>query len=132
MRTTRRLLISAGLALALGGAGIARAGDDTSLPFDLMSDASGRVGEAAPQEQKFTVDVHGYLLFRYDWNHRDSNDAAVLAAGGNENTVGFQSAYTKLQIGGKIFSDDWTYGIQIKLQETDGAAVLDDAWGAYA
>lgn len=129
MTTTRRLLLSAGLAAGLGGT--VRAGDgDGSLALDLVSDASAR-GAVAPQDQKFTVDVHGFIMFRYNWNQRDSGDPVVVAAGGNENTVGFQSAYTKLQIGGKIFSDAWTYGIQVKLQESDGAMVLDDAWGAY-
>jgi hypothetical protein len=119
---TRRVLAAATL-LAL--AGTAMAGDDRGYAAELLADASGR--QAAPQAPKaFSVNVHGFVTFRYNWNHRDDDDLE------DKDTVGFQSAYTKIQIGGNIISEAWTYGIQFKFSESDGSSVLDDAWGNYA
>jgi hypothetical protein len=122
MRTLR-------LALAAGAAGLclslpAVAGDH-DFAAALLADSAGR--DAAPQAPRaFTVDVHGYMLFRYNWNHRDDSGLD------DSDTNGFQTAYTKLQIGGKIINDQWSYGIQFKFAESDGSAVLDDAWGMYS
>jgi hypothetical protein len=122
MRTLR-------LALAAGAAGLclslpAVAGDN-DFAAALLADSAGR--DAAPQAVKaFTVDVHGYMMFRYNWNHRDDDGFD------HKETNGFQTAYTKLQIGGKIINDQWSYGIQFKFTEGDGSAALDDAWGMYS
>lgn len=129
MTTTRRnVMIGAMAGLAL--AAWARAGDVPSA-LELRADATERGSALAPADEKFTVDVHGFEIFRYNWNHRDGNDTAIVAAGGHENTNGFQGAYTKLQVGGKIIDDTWAYGIQFKFSEVDGTAILDDAWASH-
>jgi hypothetical protein len=131
MRTTTVLVLLAG-GLATG-VGAAYAGEPT-LAAELLADASGRPALPAPANETFTVDVHGLMIFRYDWNHRgdDESGPILFVGGGNKDTVGFQNAYTKLQVGGHIFSEDWSYGVQFKFTESDGTAALDDAWGSYA
>src|ERR1041385_6715066 len=130
MTISRRLAMAAGLGFMAPAAALA---GDPGLASELLADAAGRALAPAPPEA-FTVDVHGFVLFRYNWNHRDSSDTFVLAdpnGNANESTNGFQLAYTKLQIGGKVISDAWNYGIQFKFTEFDGTAVLDDAWGSF-
>jgi len=131
MRTTTLLVLLAGGLAAGAGSAFAT---DPDFAAALLADASGRPALAAPAGEAFTVDVHGFMIFRYDWNHRDDDKAGPILGpgGGNKDTIGFQNAYTKLQVGGHIFSEDWTYGVQFKFGEADGAAVLDDAWGSYA
>jgi hypothetical protein len=117
------LLLLAGVAPAASAQSL-----DQSRAFaaQLAADAQERTSRLAPQGQDFTVNVHGFIQFRYNWNHRDDN---VLD---KENTIGFQNARTKVKLNGNIGNENWGYGIQFKMEDPGaGAAILDDAFGTY-
>jgi hypothetical protein len=123
MRTVRVMLAAGAAGFLIVSPALAR--DDGALAAALLADAPAR--DAAPQAAgAFGMDVHGLMLLRYNWNHRDDD----ASEGSDAN--GFQTAYTKLQIGGHIINDRWSYGLQFKFTEGDGSAALDDAWGSYA
>jgi hypothetical protein len=75
------------------------------------------------------VDVHGFMQWRYHFNHRSSSDTH-LDANGNENAVGFQDARTALTVSGNIFSEDWYYFIRADFSDST-ALGLQDAYGTY-
>jgi len=113
----------------MGGAALAQTANlDTSraLANDLLADASGRTSQLAAADTKFTVDVHGYMQFRYNWNHRDDESLSD----GEDNAVGFQNARTRLNVSGNIFNEDWYYFVQFGWGP-DGDTLLEDAYGSY-
>src|SRR2546423_7191049 len=78
---------------------------------ELAADAAGRTSSLAQPAPNFTVNVHGFTQFRYNWNHRD--DSALP----KENTIGFQNARTKVNLSGNIGNENWGYSIQFKMED---------------
>lgn len=95
---------------------------------ELFSDAAERASMLGDEAKVFTPKVGGFATTRFNINQRDDDN---LDANDNSLTTGFQMAYTKLFITGNVFSDAMSYRIQFKFQESDGAAILDDAFGVY-
>jgi hypothetical protein len=92
----------------------------------LLSDASTRTSGLAQDEKAFTAKVSGFTQFRYNWNNRGDDDLD------EDNTIGFQNAKTKINVGGNIVNENWSYGILFKFEDSgSGQAVLDDAFGQY-
>ncbi|MEX2218160.1 MAG: porin [Phycisphaerales bacterium] len=122
---TTTLMVSAGAILALAARALAVSADAGAA--SPGADGAARTALAAPPDQKFTVDVHGYMHFRFNWNHRDGDSTP---GAGDETTTGFQAAATKLTVAGMIGSEALTYGVMLRF--TEGAGLVDDAWGQYA
>src|SRR5690606_28360651 len=101
--------VIAGAALSLGGQVWAQsaADDQRAYAAELFADAAGRTSQLAQGDQNFSVDVHGYFQFRYNWNRRDE-----APPGGEDNTIGFQMARTRLNVSGNVINEDWGYFIQ--------------------
>jgi hypothetical protein len=129
MDRTTRLFALAGTVLALSGAAFASDSPDAGRAdaAELLADAASRTSQLAQAEggRRFSVDVHGYFQFRYNWNHRDSQPGLD-----EENTIGFQMARSRLNISGNIISDDWGYFIQFGANP-DGDMFLEDVYGTY-
>src|SRR5215510_14355894 len=97
---TKRLFVIAGAALSLGAFAQAQTLDQSrSNASELLSDASTRTSSLAPAAQDFTVNVHGYQQFRFNWNSRGDDG---LDANDNDQTIGFQNARTRLNFIGNI------------------------------
>jgi len=129
MSRTKSLCLFAGAALSLSGAALAQSTTgnlDASRAYagDLLADANSRTSQLAQTAGKFTVDVHGYMQFRYDFNHNDDNTVD------KDNTQGFQNARTRLNVSGNLFNEDWYYFIQFGWGP-DGETILEDAYGSY-
>jgi len=133
MSRTKCLCLITGAALSLGGVAQAQTASldqGRAQAGEVLADASNRTSNLAQPAGKFTVDVHGYLQFRFDWNHRKSGDTA-LGADDNSNTVGFQTARTALNVSGNLFNEDWYYFVQIEADRDGGGVALQDAYGSY-
>lgn len=96
-----------------------------ALANDLYSDAATRTSALQPVAAPLAPKVGGYFATRFNANFQSGNPG-----GDSSPTTGFQMAYTKLGITGNVVDEAWAYGIQIKFNEFDGNAVLDDAWGS--
>lgn len=121
--------------VAMAGAAAAAQAQSTNLGFaqraETLSDASGRTSSLAQGAQDFTVNVHGFTQFRFNWNSRDDQG---LDANNNDQTIGFHNARTKLKFNGNIANENWGYQVQFKLEDpgsASGTAILDDAYGTY-
>jgi hypothetical protein len=128
MSLTKRLCLIAGAAVSLAGAASAQSTLDQSRAYaaQLAADAQGRTSSLAQRGQDFTVNVHGYEQFRYNWNHRD--DEAL----DKENTIGFQNARTRVNLSGNIGTENWGYFIQFGTGDPEsGSLFLEDAYGTY-
>lgn len=123
--TPRTILVLAASALPAPLA-IAQSLDQSrAFANELYADSSTRTSALEQEKKSLAPKVGGFVMFRYNVNQLNNQPPGV------PNTVlGFQSAYTKLQITGNIIDDSWSYGIQVKFNEFDGVAVLDDAWGS--
>jgi phosphate-selective porin OprO and OprP len=132
MSLTKRFCLIAGAALSLSGAAMAQSTLDQSRAYgrDLLSDASGRTNSLTQDAKDFTVNLHGYTLFRYNVNHRDDDG---LDSEDNDITLGFQNAITALNVSGNIANENWGYFVQFEFSDatTSGDALLDDAYGTY-
>ena len=141
MSRTKCLCLLTGAALSLSSIALGQTANlDQSRAYvnELLADASTRTSNLAPADNKFTVNVDGYIQFRYVWNHRDGDDPAT--GGGfvaddpngnsNESTIGFQLARTRIDVSGNVISDAWSYFIQFGWDQ-NGSSVLEDAFGAY-
>lgn len=130
MGRTKRFSVMAGAALSIvcgGGAAMAQNAADAERAYaaELMADAAGRTSELAQRDRRFSVDVHGYFQFRYNWNNRDTPPDDD-----DDNTIGFQMARTRLTVSGNIMNEDWGYFIQFGATP-DGDFILDDAYGTF-
>src|SRR5262245_3598717 len=125
---TKRLFVIAGAALSLGGLAQAQTLDQSRAnQAELLSAASARTSSLAPQAQDFTVNVHGYEQFRFNWNSRDDEG---LDPDDNDQTIGFQNARTRLNFSGNIANENWGYFIQFGFGDPQGGgAFLEDAYG---
>jgi len=77
------------------------------------------------------VNVHGFTQFRYNWNSRDDSG---LDPNGNDQTIGFQNARTKLTFSGNVGNEKWGYRVMFKFEDpgsNSGIGILDDAFGTY-
>ena len=86
-----------------------RADEIRSLVHDVLADADNRAsmqGNGSP----VTVNVHGFMQFRWDYNHN--------ATDGVDNTHGFSVPHTRLEFSGDVYS--WNY--KVSGQWDDGAA----------
>jgi len=131
MSRTKSLCLFAGAALSLSGAAFAQSTTGNldasrALAGDLLADANSRTSQLAQAGGKFTVDVHGYMQFRYDWNHRDDDSLTD----GEDNAIGFQNARTRLNVSGNLFNEDWYYFVQFGWGP-EGETLLEDAYGSY-
>lgn len=127
MNRKMTLGVIAGTTLALAGAALAGTPDhERAYAAELMADAASRTSELA-QNSRFTVDVHGYTQFRYNWNQRRSDPDGFRE---EDSTMGFQMARTRLSVSGNIVNDDWAYLVQFGVQP-DGSFILDDAYGTF-
>jgi hypothetical protein len=96
---------------------------------ELVADAGGRTSGLAQKDGDFSVNVHGYEQFRYNWNHRDDSN---VDGNGNNNTIGFQNARTRLNFSGNIGNENWGYFIQFGFGDPQGgSAFLEDAYGTF-
>jgi hypothetical protein len=127
MNRTKSMFVIAGAALSLGGQAWAQsaADDQRAHAAELLADAAGRTSQLAQADRRFSVDVHGYFQFRYNWNRRDE-----VPAGTEDNTIGFQMARTRLNVSGNIVNEDWGYFIQFGA-DPDGDIFLEDAYGTF-
>lgn len=127
MNRTKSMFVIAGAALSLGGQVWAQsaADDQRAYAAELFADAAGRTSQLAQGDQNFSVDVHGYFQFRYNWNRRDE-----APPGGEDNTIGFQMARTRLNVSGNVINEDWGYFIQFG-SDPDGSFFLEDAYGTF-
>ena len=121
------LSLIAGLAAGLNAAASGQTLDQSrAYSSELLSDASSRTSSLAPAAKDFTVNVHGFTQFRYNWNYRQ-DDALE-----DNSTVGFQNARTKINLSGNIADEKWGYYIQWKFEDpSEGSAALDDVYGTY-
>lgn len=133
MSLTKSLCLITGAALSLSGVALAQS---TNLDFsrsaasELKADALSRTSELAPADQKYTVEVHGYMQFRYVWNHRSDSDP-VLSPTDQESAIGFQNARDRLNVSGNI-TDVLTYFIQFGWGPDDSfGTFLEDAFATY-
>jgi len=130
MSLTKRLFVFAGAALSLSVAATAQTStmdQSRSYASELMSDASTRTSSLAPAAQDFTVNVHGYTQFRYNWNQRDDNNLT------DDATIGFQNARTDVNLSGNIVNENWGYFVDWEwsdASDSSGATLL-DAFGYY-
>jgi hypothetical protein len=127
MNRTKSMFVIAGAALSLGGQAFAQsaADDQRAYAAELMADAAGRTSQLAQADRRFSVDVHGYFQFRYNWNRRDE-----APAGGDRNTIGFQMARTRVNVSGNVVNEDWGYFVQFGAGP-DGDFFLEDAYGTF-
>ena len=128
MSLTKRLFLFAGAALCLGGPALAQSTADQSRAYaaETLADAAGRTSSLAQPGGNFTVNVHGYEQFRYNWNHRDDNALP------KENTIGFQNARTRVNLSGNVGNENWGYFVQFGTGDPeDGNLFLEDAYGTY-
>jgi hypothetical protein len=138
---TKRLFLIAGAAMGLSAQ--AQTMDQVQATrAELLADASGRQSSLAQAAQEFTVNVHGYEQFRYNWNGRDDDG---IDANNNDQTVGFQNARTRLNFSGNIGNENWGYFIQFGFGDIQGdegllargtpsfssGGFLEDAYGWY-
>jgi hypothetical protein len=122
-----QLTLAAGIAAALSGTALGQTLDQSrAYSSELLSDASTRTSSLAQETKDFTVNVHGFTQFRYNWNHREDD---LLD---ESDTIGFQNARTKINFSGNIANENWGYYVQFKMEDPGGgSAVLDDAYGTY-
>ncbi len=99
--------------------------ESRALASDLYADSAARTSALQPVAAPLAPKVSGYILTRFNANFQSGN-----AGGDSSPATGFQMAYTKLIISGNVMDESLGYGIQIKFNEFDGNAVLDDAWGS--
>jgi hypothetical protein len=129
MSLTKRLFAFAGAALSVSVAATAQTStmdQSRSYASELMSDASTRTSSLAPQAQDFSVNVHGYTQFRYNWNQRDDDFLD------EDSTIGFQNARTAVNVSGNIATENWGYFVQWEWSDAEGSgANLTDAFGYY-
>jgi hypothetical protein len=130
MSLTKRLCLFAGAAMSLSAAASAQSTVDQSRAYsaELAADANGRVSSLAQKSTDFTVAVHGYEQFRYNWNHRDDSG---LDGNDNKDTIGFQNARTRINLSGNIGSENWGYFVQFGFGDPESGAFLEDAYGTY-
>jgi hypothetical protein len=129
MDRTTRLFALAGTVLALSGTALASDSPDTGRAYaaELMADAASRTSQLAQADRRFSVDVHGYMQLRYNWNRRDRDvDTGVTES----NTIGFQLARTRVNLSGNIINEDWGYFVQFGAGP-DGDFFLEDVYGTY-
>src|SRR5512146_2956368 len=121
MSLTKSYCLIAGAALSLSAGAMAQSTVDQSRAYaaELTADASGRTSSLAQKGGDFTVNVHGYEQFRYNWNHRDDSN---IDANGNNNTIGFQNARTRLNFSGNIGNENWGYFIQFGFGDPEGSS----------
>lgn len=131
MSRTKCLCLISGAALSLSGVALAQNANldqSRAAASELLADASGRTSQLAQPGGKFTVDVHGYMQFRVNFNQRDGDSAPGV---NDETTWGFQTARTALNVSGNIISEDWYYFVQFEFERDGGLAFLQDAYGSY-
>jgi hypothetical protein len=116
----------AGAALGLGASAMAQNSLDQSRSYsnELLADAAGRTSALAETPRTFTVDVHGFLQFRYIWTQLDDD------ALDDDTATGFQTARTVLTVSGNIINENWGYFVRFNFNE-EGSALLEDAYGTY-
>jgi len=125
MSLTKRLCLFAGAALSLTAGAAAQVTLDQSRAYtsELVADASGRTSALARQGGDFTVNVHGYEQFRYNWNNREDDGLE------DDSAVGFQNARTRLNFSGNVGNENWGYFIQFGVDDIEsGGAFLEDAY----
>jgi phosphate-selective porin OprO and OprP len=118
--------VIAGAALSIGGHAMAQSAADHERAYaaELMGDAAARTSELA-QDRRFSVDVHGFFQFRYNWNQRDEPIGTD-----EETTLGFQMARARLNVSGNIINEDWGYFVQFGTDADEfGLFFLEDAYG---
>jgi hypothetical protein len=128
MNRTKSVCVIAGAALSLGS--LAMAGDEQrALAAELLADAGTRTSQLA-QDQRFSVDVHGYFQFRYNINSRDE----PVDEGGDpldeDLTLGFQMARARINVSGNIINENWGYFVQFG-STPDGSFIVDDIYGTF-
>jgi hypothetical protein len=139
MSLTKRLGLIVGAAASLSSVAMAQSTLDSSRAFanELYSDSSVRASSLAGPA--FTPNVHGYTQFRYTYNYR-SDDAAALngpapapgiAANTSKNTTGFSNARTAVNISGNVGTEDWGYKVEFAASDTAGGVFLQNAYGTY-
>src|SRR4029079_2899082 len=76
MSRTKSLFCIAGAALGLSASAMAQNSLDQSRSYsnELLADAAGRTSALAETPRTFTVDVHGFLQFRYTWTQLDDDE----------------------------------------------------------
>jgi hypothetical protein len=143
----KSLGLIAGAAVSLSSVALAQSTTDESraLANELVSDSATRASLLAPATV-FTPKVGGYEQFRYVLNTRDNTTS--LDANGNKTTIGFQNARTRLNLGGNVLNEDWSYFIQFGFGDSEpgtgqgvgtppvygentGGAFLEDAYMVY-
>lgn len=139
---TKRLFLIAGAAMSLSAFAQAQSTNQGyAQRAETMSDAATRTSSLAQGAQDFTVNVHGYEQFRFNWNSRDDQG---LDANNNDQTTGFQNARTRLNFSGNIANENWGYFIQFGFGDIEASsgnlargpgnssgAFLEDAYGWY-
>lgn len=106
MSLTKRFGLIVGAAASLSSA-MAQSTMDQSraLNNELFSDSARQVSQKAAGA--FTVNLHGYEQVRFSINSRD--DATL----DNDMAWGFSNARTRVNLSGNVFSEDWSYFIQL-------------------
>lgn len=122
--SNRTMWMVAGLAAAASAAHAQTLDASRAFANELYSDSTSRTSALDQDVKAFAPKVGGYSLFRYNVNQRNN-----VPNSNSDTAVGFQAAYTKLTLAGNVFDESWSYGFQLKFNEFDGNAVLDDAWG---
>jgi len=117
----------AGAALGLGASAMAQNSLDQSRSYsnELLADAAGRTSALAETPRTFTVDVHGFLQFRYIWTQLDDDDLD------DDTATGFQTTRTVLTVSGNIINENWGYFVRFNFDQDGGSAGLEDAYGTY-
>jgi hypothetical protein len=116
----------AGAALGLGASAFGQNSLDQSRSYsnELLADAAGRTSALAETPRTFTVDVHGFLQFRYLWTQLDDDDLD------DDTATGFQTTRTVLTVSGNVINENWGYFVRFNFDQ-EGGALLEDAYGTY-
>jgi hypothetical protein len=126
MSRSRSLCFIAGAALGLSGVALGQDADaQRAQAAELLADAAMRTSELAQPDRRFSVDVHGYFQFRYNWNRRGDDPLRE-----EDNSIGFQMARTRLNVSGNVINEDWGYFVQFGMGP-DGDVFLEDAYGTF-
>lgn len=125
MGRARTALTAGAAVILLGARARAETPDEVrALVAEMLADAETRSSLRGPWlgEEPHRLRIHGYIQFRYVWNHREAPPE-----GGQEDTHGFQTARTRMFVDGDV-AEGLSFRIRWTFNRNGGGASLDQAY----